>query len=88
MKFNIIVIASLLGLSLAAQKQSKFINDDGELTTTDSSVTLLRKLASVAPAIGNVQDRIERIHDLQPRIDDALGDARDLLKSRKTIYKP
>ena len=88
MRFNIIVIASLLGLSLAAQKQSKFINDDGELTTSDSSVTLLRKLASVAPAMGNVQDRIERIHDLQPRIDEALGDAHDLLKSRKTIYKP
>jgi hypothetical protein len=31
-----------------------FINDDGELTTNDSSVTLLRKLASTSPAIGNV----------------------------------
>lgn len=54
----------------------------------DSAVTMLRKLASTAPAMGNVQDRIERIHDLQPRIEGALDDARKLLKNRKDVYKP
>jgi uncharacterized membrane protein YcjF (UPF0283 family) len=49
---------------------------------------MLRKLASTAPAIGNVQDRLERLHDLQPRIQSALDDAHELLKNRKDIYKP
>lgn len=49
---------------------------------------MLRKLASTAPAIGNVQDRLERLHDLQPRIQSALDDAHQLLKNRKDIYKP
>ena len=53
-----------------------------ESDDSQSSVTLLKKLVNTAPAMGNIQERLERINDLKPTIESSIYDAKQAIKKQ------
>jgi len=67
MKYSF-VIALLINSSEAAKIKSMFITDQ------------LKEMAMASPEVGVIQHKLERIEALKPRMQDAMGDIKDITR--------
>lgn len=60
-----------------------FLSKSAQDNQNESSVTLLKKLVNTAPAIGNVQDRLERINELKPTLKSSIDDTKQIIQEQE-----
>ena len=77
MKYSkLAVIALFINSAEAASLKNQFITDG------------LREIASKAPEIGVIQHRLERLDALRPRIKEAMGDIKEVLRPLPETKEP